>query len=126
MSKFKSVIPVDVLAVKDLLPEGHHLNRIVYDPGQSRVEVHWEHDKFRTKFDFEIEFPIENLKELTVPEGVTVLQPAKAPEKQPEPEFAQRSSQVEAAPANETPTPEKAARVPTQKEKAIAGKKAGK
>jgi hypothetical protein len=93
MSKFKSVILVDVEAVKTLLPEGHHLNRIVWNPTDNQVEVHWEHDKFRTPVDFEVDFPIDNLEQLSLPDGVTILRPAKAPETQTEPEFPQQESQ---------------------------------
>ncbi len=75
MSKFKTSIPVDVAGVKQLLPEGSHIDGVTFDESAGTVSVHWQHDRFRTPFDHAVEFPMPNLERAQVPKGVKLLHP---------------------------------------------------
>lgn len=75
MSKFKTSIPVDVDAIKKLLPEGAYVHGVEWDEEQKDVNVLWEHDAFKTPVDFPVEFPRVNLEEQKLPEGVTLRKP---------------------------------------------------
>lgn len=70
MSKFKTVISVDVDSITAALPPGHHVSQIFFNEAESRVEVHWEHDLLQTPLDHAIEFPLEFLRERQLPKAV--------------------------------------------------------
>jgi hypothetical protein len=101
MSRFHTSIPVDVEAVKKLLPQrGVHVHGVVInsdDPKQLEVVVDWECDNLRTPYSFPVEFPIQELKEHKLPKGVTFVD-AKAPAKTaevPAPKTAEPKTKTE-------------------------------
>lgn len=72
MSKFRTAIPVDVAAVKALLPPDSTIERVTYDPAISCVVLDWEHGRLETMLKFNVDFPQELLRAKQVPQGVTV------------------------------------------------------
>lgn len=62
MSKFKTTIPVDVEAVRRLLPPGSYVDDVVFDDAGEQVELHWQHDAFKTPFDHAVEFSVDRLQ----------------------------------------------------------------
>ncbi len=73
MSKFKTCIPVDVDAIKALLPSNSFIHGVTWNPEASQVELQWENDRLKTPYTFSVDFPIESLKAKQVVAGVTVL-----------------------------------------------------
>lgn len=67
MSNFVTVIPVDVEAVRKLLPAGSHVESAEWNG--TAVELKWSHHKIETAFTFHLEFPMEHLKAQRLPEG---------------------------------------------------------
>jgi hypothetical protein len=70
MSKFITPIAVDLGGIKSLLPKNCHVHGATFNTDQSRVELHWEHDLYRTCYTFPLEFTVEQLKAGEVPSGV--------------------------------------------------------
>lgn len=116
MSKFKTTIPVDVAAVKKLLPAGAFFDGVSFDDETNSVEVRWQHDPFKTPFDHAIEFPIEHLQAGEVPSFVKAEKRVPAVASPVEPS-------AEAEPTSES-TPSEAAveDVPTAGAKTVAKK----
>lgn len=69
MSKFKTAIPVDVEAVKQLLPAGSFIHGVEWNKDNSSVELTWEHDQFRTKYSFAVDRTIDQLRAERKAEG---------------------------------------------------------
>ena len=67
MSKFKTSIPVDVEAIKKLLPAGAFLHGVEWDEEQKDVNIIWEHEGLVTGRDYPLEFPRENLEKQKLP-----------------------------------------------------------
>lgn len=67
MSKFVTVIPVDVHGVLELLPARAVPLDVRFDPEASVVEVEWDDDDFETGFTFPVEFARELLKAKKLP-----------------------------------------------------------
>lgn len=63
MSKFFTAIPVDVEAVKALLPKGTYVHGAFYRPKDGRVEVVWECDDLHTGRDFAVQLDAERLSD---------------------------------------------------------------
>ena len=72
MSKFKTVIPVDVAAIVGLLPKNSFVEAVTFDKDAGAVCVTWDNDRLKTPYSFAFDFPAENLKAQRIPEGVTV------------------------------------------------------
>lgn len=56
MSKFFTPIPVDVQRILDLLPRHTFIHGIKWNAEDKTVEIHWEHDRIRTKYTFPVKF----------------------------------------------------------------------
>lgn len=72
MSKFVTPFPFSLDEMKAMLPKGSHFEAIKWNKEQTRLELHWEHDPFRTGRDHPIDFPPLMLQLGTWPDGVTV------------------------------------------------------
>jgi hypothetical protein len=70
MSKFVTRIPVDVEAVKALLPKGSFLERVSWNGKTSEVEVQWDHERFYSGADYHLPFGVELLEGKKLPKGV--------------------------------------------------------
>lgn len=68
MSKFVTRIAVDMEAVQKLLPKGTFVCGSTWNG--SEVELTWVHDHLESPWTFEIEYPLELLKERRLPPGV--------------------------------------------------------
>lgn len=95
MSKFLTILPLDVDEMLSKLPGKHFLHGITYNPKTKSVEVHWEHDKLETGLSVPVPFPLELIGKRKLPEGVrkvgtdspavsTVQVKQSAPESKPE------------------------------------------
>lgn len=81
MSKFITCVSVDVAGLKASLPKNSYVHGCTFNPDANRVELLWEHDNYRTKYLFPVEFPPEALKgEVQVPEGIIEVVPTVAPQ----------------------------------------------
>lgn len=70
MSDFTTVIPVDIEAVKKLLPADSDILGIEWIKASNSVELKWGNRNLVTPFSFALEFPLEQLKSGKVPFGV--------------------------------------------------------
>jgi len=85
MSKFKTAIPVDVEAVKKLLPAGSFIHGVEWNKDTSSVELTWEHDKVVTPFSFAADLPLAVLKgDEGQPQYVKMLKGIKGPDQAPQ------------------------------------------
>lgn len=65
MSKYKTSIQVDVQSVKELLPAAAYVHGLKWNPETSSVEVVWDHDAFKTPYDYPVEMTVEELKKVS-------------------------------------------------------------
>lgn len=72
MSKFKTSVVVSTAEITKALPPGSYLAGILWNADDSKIEVLWDNDDFKTPFDHAVEFPRETLLGGKVPAGVTV------------------------------------------------------
>ena len=88
MSKFKTVMMVDVEAIKRELPNNVFIHGVEFQADPPRVELTWEHDGLKTPYTFPLDYPLELLQARQVPKGVTVIEAPRgtAGEKPVEPE----------------------------------------
>jgi hypothetical protein len=91
---------VDIESVKRALPEGAYIHGAKFNEEDSCVELHWEHDKFVSRNDFESEFPLQNLEMQKLPKGIEMFKERKpAPrvvdQSEPEPERVPADVKVE-------------------------------
>ncbi len=77
MSKFVTRIPVDVEAVRALLPKGALVERVRWNAKASLVEVEWDHQPFHSALDFPVAFEQELLEAKKLPKGVSAEGPAR-------------------------------------------------
>lgn len=62
MSRFKTAIPVDVEAVKRMLPPGTYFHGVTWDPATQTLALEWEHDKVTSPYTFAADFPLAALE----------------------------------------------------------------
>lgn len=68
MSDFKTTIPVDISAVTKLLPPGSDLlGKPTFDPEAGQVTIHWHNKDLLTPYTFEVDYPIELLRDGKTP-----------------------------------------------------------
>lgn len=79
MSKFVTRIPVDVDAVKRLLPKRSYVTCVGLHPDKDAVEVFWDDDDFETGYTFPVEFSTELLEARKLPDKVKLRKGAAAP-----------------------------------------------
>lgn len=71
MSNFVTKIPVDVEAVKRLLPPGAYVEpRVAWDEAKQELSVRWSHHRLRSPYSFDIPFSVEQLQARVLPESV--------------------------------------------------------
>lgn len=70
MSKFRTLIPVDIATLKKMLPDGATVHLVGWDYDLDQVHIDWEHDDFVTPFDHAIPFTTEALERQELPDGV--------------------------------------------------------
>lgn len=73
MSKFITRIPVDIEAVKKLLPPGAYFHGVQAGLGFESIDLVWEHDQLKTPWDYAIDYPSTMLGGNAVPKGVMDL-----------------------------------------------------
>jgi len=81
MSAFKTSLPVDLEAVKRLLPKDHHIEKIVLDPANSRIDVIWHTSAIETPYTFPVEFPVADLEAKKLPAQAKLAAPRVKPER---------------------------------------------
>jgi hypothetical protein len=88
MSTFRTPLPVDVAAVKALLPEQSHVEDITLDTTQDppAVVLQWSNHRLKTPYSVPHDFPIANLKAgpSQLPENVTIVEWPPKPKTPPE------------------------------------------
>jgi hypothetical protein len=112
MSRFHTPIPIDVEAIKALLPQrGLHIHGVLVtqDPEQKdvKVVVDWESGELRTPYTFPVEFSVEDLRGKKLPKGVTFVEKVaapKAPAGDQKPESENRKSKIEKGTATKPKT----------------------
>lgn len=67
MSKFKTVIRVDVEEVVKRFPKGAGVEAVRFNALESTIEVYWECHALVTPYTFPVEFPIEQLEKQELP-----------------------------------------------------------
>lgn len=85
MSAFLTKIPIDLEAIKKLLPANHYIEGITFNKDTNEVELTWSHHLFVTPFTFAQEYPISLLSEGKTPESTVkketlTIQKSLAPE----------------------------------------------
>ena len=65
MSKFVTSIPVDVAAVKALLPPNSFLHGVTFNAETSSVDVTWENDAHKTPYTFPVPMSVPALQGLS-------------------------------------------------------------
>lgn len=62
MSKFVTPFPFPLEELKELLPKGSYFERVIWNKEQCQLELHWEHDPWRTGLDHPVEFGPDALR----------------------------------------------------------------
>jgi hypothetical protein len=75
MSLFKTIIPVDLEAIKKLLPKESSIDSVKFDPATNSVELHWHARYVTTPHTFATEWPVEMLKHKEFPATATYTPP---------------------------------------------------
>ena len=81
MSQFSTKIPIDVEAVKRMLPAKSDVQDVTLGQeadGSFFVVLEWSNDWMRTPFTFAYEWPLDQLRAKEIPAKVTNLLPPKA------------------------------------------------
>lgn len=81
MSRFKTVLSVDVAGVRQALPPGSYVESVTFDEKEG-VAVVWDHPALTSKFTFPVEFPLADLTAARVPAGVVGNVPSMGAEEQ--------------------------------------------
>jgi hypothetical protein len=120
MSRFHTPIPVDLEAIKKLLPQrGVHVHGVVVtqakDHKDVKVVIDWECSELRTGFTFPVEFSVADLQAKKLPKGVTFLTDKAPVAKAPAAKVQQTAPTPQQKPAT-APAP----KVKTPKAKAAA------
>lgn len=71
MSFFKTTIPIDIEAIKALLPKDHSVEKIEFDARACRLDLFWHSSVLVSPFTFAVEFPVDALKAHKLPDNVT-------------------------------------------------------
>lgn len=104
MSSFATTLPVNLDDLKKLLPEGSHVEGVVWNPDRCEVELRWSNSNLVTPFTFHQPYSVKELTAKTLPENTKVRPPAPKP--------APETAQTDGVP------------VPTAKKKSVAKNKA--
>jgi hypothetical protein len=67
MSLFKTAVPVDIEAIKKLLPKEHSIDAVKFDPTTNAVELHWHARYVQTPHTFATEWPLALLQARKLP-----------------------------------------------------------
>lgn len=67
MSTFRTPLPVDIDAVKAMLPKGASVEKIDWDPQLQILSMIWHHQRIATPYTFPVEFTIEQLESGKLP-----------------------------------------------------------
>lgn len=57
MSKFRTVLAVDVAGVLACLPKGSAVTNISLNDDRTGISIFWEHDDFKTLYSFPVDCP---------------------------------------------------------------------
>ncbi len=91
-ANFYTPIPVDLAAIKKLLPPDAYVDPVLrWNKDANRVEVHWSSSLMKSPYSFAHEFTVDMLLGRELPEHVTAVEP---PTPILKPEFKQQESQV--------------------------------
>jgi hypothetical protein len=117
MSKFVTSLPLDIEAIKELLPAGSDFSSVEWNKAESRLDFFWEHDKLKTPFTFAHPVSLEALQCEELPREIRDLRPKglKTPEPEPIPESvpAETGTIVPLPTENQDPDPAPAAETGT-------------
>lgn len=72
MSHFSTKIPVDLDAVKKLLPLESHIEAVRWNHDKKELELRWYNERLQSPYTYHQEFPVEMLKAKDLPASVTV------------------------------------------------------
>lgn len=81
MSSFITPIPIDLAAIKKLLPTNSDILGVEWNAAKSRMELRWSNDRLKTPFTFHHEFPLTLLKKKSLPANTELLDPPATPQK---------------------------------------------
>jgi len=70
---------VDLEAVKRLLPKDHHIEKIVLDPANSRIDVLWHTSAIETPYTFPVDFTLADLEVMELPAQAKLAAPRVKP-----------------------------------------------
>ncbi len=74
MSNFFTPIPVDLAAIKKLLPPDAYVDPVLrWNKDANRVEIHWSSSLLKSPYSFAHEFTTVMLKARSLPQHVTAL-----------------------------------------------------
>jgi hypothetical protein len=57
MSKFRTIVPIEVKATLKKLPTGATVHSVILTPDHSAVEIVWEHERFKTLHTYPVDCP---------------------------------------------------------------------
>lgn len=80
MAKFITSIPAGVKDVRELIPQGSYFEKAVYNPETDTVDVYWEQDLIKGRFQGPVAYPLELLQFGEPPEGFTSFVPTQKPQ----------------------------------------------
>jgi len=67
VSAFRTVLPVDLDAVKRLLPKDHTVEKVVFDHAASQIVVIWQTSAIETPYTFPLDFTVPDLEAKKLP-----------------------------------------------------------
>jgi hypothetical protein len=68
VSAFRTVLPVDLDAVKRLLPKDHTVEKVVFDQAASQIVVIWQTSAIETPYTFPLDFTMPDLEAKKLPQ----------------------------------------------------------
>lgn len=99
MSLFKTAIPLDLEAIRKLLPKDHSIEAVRFDGANNQVEVFWHCGSLNTPFTYATDFPVEDLKAKKLPAKTEFVERNRPPVQsapQPKSDFEARAKAASA------------------------------
>lgn len=81
MSRFITKIPVDIDALTKGVPKNTYIHSAILSEDRKSVDVEWDNPAFTSPVQGAWEFPVKNLQDGTLPDGVKLADSAKPVEK---------------------------------------------
>lgn len=72
MSAFLTEIPVDIEAVKRLLPKESYIDGVAWNKDTQKVELTWSNRKLHTPYNIPTPFPVQDMHDHRLPKCVTI------------------------------------------------------